>query len=124
MSKKNKLSTRRNHHQALLQRELHIPCIILPSLACSCMRTVRLRCDKTLCDVPSAVTAGEKSEQADKLRKVEKKKQKLPQGKVTKQKKRGIRIRKGVRVQVRDMKISVLWCRYTALPSRRLLPLA
>ena len=35
MSKKNKLSTRRNHHQALLQRELHNTCNF-PSLACSC----------------------------------------------------------------------------------------
>ena len=110
MSKKNKLSTRRNHHQALLQRELHIYCI-LSSSACSCEGTSRLLvhnarwCDKPCLvgDVPCAVTAGEKSEQANKLRKVEKKKQKLPQakqGKVTKQKKRGIRIRKGVRVQV------------------------
>ena len=115
MSKKNKLSTRRNHHQALLQRELHINCIFL-SLACSCNSAAGLlvhnarRCDKpfNLCDVPCAVAVGEKSEQANKLRKVEKKKQKLPQakqGKVTKQKKRGIRIRKGVRVQVRGMKI-------------------
>ena len=69
--------------------------------------------------MPCALTAGEKSEQANKLRKVQKKKQKLPQakqGKVTKQKKRGIRVRKGVRVQVRGVKI---WTAHTGI-----LPLA